>query len=136
MVLTDLRIKRKFVMNGNNLVVDTNFLIYLLNGHSIVIPFLNNNYFISEITEMEMIGVKALSPSGLKVRTELIENCYLINFNSDIKEIAIRIKQRHTLKLPDAIIAASSMYMNLPLVTADKAFSKISELDVHLLKFK
>ena len=99
-------------MNGSNLLVDTNFLIYLLNGHSSITPYLNNNFFISEITEMEMLGVKDLTPSTLKVRTELIENCYIINFNSEIKEIAIRIKQRTAIKLPDAIVAASAMYMS------------------------
>jgi predicted nucleic acid-binding protein len=131
-----LSTKKRFVMSGSNLVVDTNFLIYLLNGHSAVVPFLNNNYFISEITEMEMIGVKGLSANALRVRMDLIENCYLINFNSDIKEIAIQIKQRASIKLPDAIIAASSLYMNLPLVTADKSFSKITGIELQLLKLK
>ena len=121
-------------MNGSNFLVDTNFLIYLLNGRTIVTPFLNNNFFISEITEMEMLGVKGLSPEVLKIRTGLIENCYIITFNSDIKEIAIRLKQQTTLKLPDAIVAASSLYMSLPLVTADKSFLKNTRLDLHLLK--
>lgn len=121
-------------MNGSNFLVDTNFLIYLLNGRTIVTPFLNNNFFISEITEMEMLGVKGLSPEVLKTRTGLIENCYIITFNSDIKEIAIRLKQQTTLKLPDAIVAASSLYMSLPLVTADKSFLKNTRLDLHLLK--
>ncbi len=121
-------------MSGNNLLVDTNFLIYLLNGHSVITPYLNNNFFISEVTEMEMLGVKDLSLTVLKIRTELIENCYIVNFNSDIKEIAIRIKQKTTIKLPDAIVAASSLYMSLPLVTADKSFAKITGLDLQLLK--
>ena len=84
------------------------------------------------MTEMEMLGVKDLTASTLKVRTELIENCYIINFNSDIKEIAIRIKQRTTIKLPDAIVAASAMYMSLPLITADKSFTKIVGLEMQL----
>ena len=121
-------------MNGSNLLVDTNFLIYLLNGHSSITPYLNNNFFISEITEMEMLGVKDLTASILKVRTELIQNCYTINFNSDIKEIAIRIKQKTTIKLPDAIVAASFMYMSLPLITADKGFTKVVGLELQLLK--
>jgi predicted nucleic acid-binding protein len=121
-------------MNGNNFLVDTNFLIYLLNGRETVEPYLNNNFFISEIIEMEMLGMKGITPDVLKIRTSLIENCYLVAFNSDIKEIAIRLKQKTTLKLPDAIVAASALYMSLPLVTADKSFSKISGLDLHLLK--
>lgn len=121
-------------MNGNNFLVDTNFLIYLLNGRTVVTPYLNNNFFISEITEMEMLGVKGVAPDILKIRPALPENCYTITFNSNIKEIAIRLKQQSTLKLPDAIVAASALYMSLPLVTADKRFSKIPGLDLHLLK--
>lgn len=121
-------------MSGNNLLVDTNFLIYLLNGYAVITPYLNNNFFISEVTEMEMLGVKDIPQGVLKIRTGLIENCYIVNFNSDIKEIAIRIKQKTTIKLPDAIVAASSLYMSLPLVTADKSFAKITGLDLQLLK--
>jgi predicted nucleic acid-binding protein len=120
------RFKRNFAMNGNNVIVDTNFLIYLLNGREVVTPYLKNNLFISEITEMEMLGVKGLTQDVFRIRKSLIENCYLVTFNSDIKEIAIRIKQQTTLKLPDAIVAGSALYMSLPLVTADKGFFKNS----------
>lgn len=121
-------------MSGDNLLVDTNFLIYLLNGNAAVTPYLNNNFFVSEITEMEMLGVKNLDLAALTIRKLLIENCFIVNFNSDIKEIAIRIKQKSTIKLPDAIVAASSMYMGFPLVTADRGFTKITGLDLKLLQ--
>jgi predicted nucleic acid-binding protein len=121
-------------MSGTNLLVDTNFLIYLLNGHRSVQPYLNKNFFISEISEMEMLGVKGISPAVLKIRSELIETCFKVSFGTDIKEIAIQIKQKATINLPDAIIAASAMYTGIPLVTADKEFLKVSGLDVQLLK--
>lgn len=121
-------------MSGTNLLVDTNFLIYLLNGHRSVQPYLNKNFFISEISEMEILGVKGISPAVLKIRSELIETCFKVSFGTDIKEIAIQIKQKATINLPDAIIAASAMYTGIPLVTADKEFLKVSGLDVQLLK--
>ena len=40
------------------------------------------------------------------------------------------------MKTADAIIAASAIYLNLPLVTADKGFKKIKELDLQLLELK
>jgi len=83
---------------------------------------------------MEMLGVKSLPASALKTRKQLIENCFIVNFNSDIKEIAIRIKQKITIKLPDAIVAASAMCMGLPLVTGDRGFLKIDGLELQLLK--
>ena len=121
-------------MSGSNLLVDTNFLIYLLNGNAAITPYLGNNFFISEITEMEMLGVKNLAPSALSIREQLIENCFIVNFNSDIKEIAIRIKQKSSIKLPDAIVAATAMYISFSLVTADKDFTKIAGLEIQLLK--
>ena len=121
-------------MSGHNLLVDTNFLIYLLNGNLVITPYLNNHFFVSEITEMEMLGVRNLSSTTLSIRKRLIENCFIVNFNSDIKEIAIRIKQKSTIKLPDAIVAASAMYMGFPLITADSDFTKITGLDLKLLK--
>jgi len=121
-------------MSGHNFLVDTNFLIYLLNGHSAIKPFLKNNYFISEITEMEMLGVKDLPAHSITIRKELLSNCYIVNFNSDVKEITIKIKQQVTIRLPDAIIAATSMYMGFPLITADRQFTKVSGLDCLFLK--
>lgn len=121
-------------MSGHNLLVDTNFLIYLLNGNLVITPYLNNHFFVSEITEMEMLGVRNLSSTVLSIRKRLIENCFIVNFNSDIKEIAIRIKQKSPIKLPDAIVAASAMYMGFPLITADSDFTKITGLDLRLLK--
>jgi predicted nucleic acid-binding protein len=34
------------------------------------------------------------------------------------------------MKLPDAIIASSAQYLNMPLLTADKEFKKIPDLDL------
>jgi predicted nucleic acid-binding protein len=43
------------------------------------------------------------------------------------------IRQNNKIKLPDAIIAATAMQYGLPLVTADKGFSKITNLDLLLI---
>ena len=53
-----------------------------------------------------------------------------------IKKTTIGLKQKYTIKTADAIIAASAIYLNLPLVTADKSFKKIQEIDLQLLELK
>ena len=50
-----------------------------------------------------------------------------------IKHLAISIKQQKRIKLPDAIIAATAIKNNVLLVTADKDFEKISDLDLLLM---
>ena len=49
-------------------------------------------------------------------------------------EQTIQLKKKYSIKLPDAIIAASCLVYDIPLVTADKGFSKIKELDLVLIE--
>jgi predicted nucleic acid-binding protein len=53
--------------------------------------------------------------------------------NARIKSLAIDIKQQTRIKLPDAIVAATAMEYRLLLVTADKDFEKISNLNLLLM---
>jgi predicted nucleic acid-binding protein len=48
--------------------------------------------------------------------------------------MAIELKQKQKIKLPDAIIAATSIFLNFPLFTADKYFSKIPNLDCVIIE--
>jgi predicted nucleic acid-binding protein len=122
-------------MSGNNILVDTNILIYVLNGNKQIAKCLDNKeLFISVITEMEMLGIYDITPTGIKAIKSLIDDCYLVELNAEIKEKAIILKQKSRIKLPDAIIAATSMYLNCTLFTADKAFSKIQNLNCVILE--
>ena len=49
------------------------------------------------------------------------------------KETAIALKQKYSIKTPDAIIAATAKCFGLPLVTADIGFKKISDVGIVLL---
>ncbi|WP_084163984.1 PIN domain-containing protein [Olivibacter sitiensis] len=50
-----------------------------------------------------------------------------------MKEQTIQIKRKYKIKLPDTIIASTSLVYGVPLVTADKGFSKLEELDLILI---
>jgi len=118
-------------MIGNKLFVDTNILIYLLNGDSEITQILDGKQLvISIITELELLAVPGISTEEQAIIEQLINECQVLNINSGIKKIAIEFRKSRKLKLPDAIVAASSFYSKLPLLTADKAFDKIDELDV------
>lgn len=49
--------------------------------------------------------------------------------------MTIELRKKYSIKLPDAVIAATSLTFEIPLVTADKTFSTIDELDLILLEF-
>ena len=40
------------------------------------------------------------------------------------------IRRNYSLKLPDSIILATSLWLNMPLVTADKDFKKVEIADL------
>jgi predicted nucleic acid-binding protein len=63
----------------------------------------------------------------------ILKDCYIIGMDSFIKQKAIEIRQRNRVKLPDAIIAATAIHKGLSLVTADKGFQKITDLDLIII---
>jgi len=121
-------------MNGIRVLCDTNVLIQLLNDNVDVVEFLNEkNVFISFITELELYG-KHLTPLEMKIIDSLVDDCIVIDLIQPIKKIVVQLKQKYTIKLPDAIIAATSIYYDVPLATFDSDFQNIEELKLILLK--
>ena len=116
-------------------IADTNFLLYVHEGNPNVTPFLNYNFGISFISEVELLGFKGISEfEELKLK-ELIADCFNIDWNLKIKDQTIALRKKYSIKLPDAIIASTSLVYGIPLVTADKGYSKIIELDLILIEF-
>lgn len=121
-------------MNGiNTILADTNFIIYLLEGRKKTLEYLDKFIVVSVITEMELLGVKNILPKVFNTRKSLLDDTVIFPFDEEIKDIAVSIKQKHSIKLPDAIIAATSIKYRTPLISADKALKRIKELDLILL---
>ena len=122
-------------MNGISIVSDTNPLIYLLNGSEKAAEFLNNKQvWISAISELELFGKKGLTETEKSEINFLIDNCYIADLNSGIKIIAKELLQTVAIKLPDAIIAATALYLDFPLLTFDSDFSKVPNLKLFVLE--
>jgi predicted nucleic acid-binding protein len=120
-------------MSGNNIFVDTNILLYLLSGDETVAELLNGKHItISFVTELELLGYKDLSESEQNIIQEIIKEATITDINTEIKRLVILLRKKYRIKLPDAIVVASAIYANLPLVTADKRLSLINELSLLL----
>jgi len=83
---------------------------------------------------MELLSFPKLSPGERLKIDRLLFDCIILEFNGEMKKPAIKLPSKYSLTLPDTIIAASSQFLNLPLISADKAFAKISEIDFVLLE--
>ncbi len=122
-------------MSGNSLLIDTNIALYLLNGDTTIANLLNGrDVYVSFITELELLGFSEIKEEDIKKIEEFLSKCIIVDLNQPIKRLTIELKRKHKIKLPDAIIAATSKYINIPLFSADKGFEKVS--DLHFLKYE
>ncbi len=116
-------------MSGNSILIDTNIALYLLNGDNTIAELLNGkDVYLSFISELELLGFQDLRDEDVPLIEEFLNSCIIVDLNQAIKKITIELKRAQKIKLPDAIIAATSKYMNLPLISADQGFEKITEL--------
>lgn len=125
--------KRKFEMNGIDFLADTNALIYLLNGNSCMTPYLQKRLSFSVISEMELLSFPGITQQEEDSIKSLLQDCTELSISSEIKKQTIEIRKKYRIKLPDAIVSASAIVNNIPLITADKGFRQIAELSLELL---
>ena len=117
-------------MNGRFLL-DTNVLILSLKNGYI---FPKYKYFISVITEIELLSFPKLSKEDENILREFLENFNITYLNKDIKENTINIRKNTFLKLPDSLIISTAINTQATLVTADKQILKYNNL-VEMIDF-
>jgi len=121
-------------MSGDSIVVDTSFIINLFNGVAEVQELITNrNLFVSIISEIEVLSFPSLTDSDKVLIKNFLSECYIVDIEPAIKDITIDIRSRFKTKLPDAVIAATAMYFDLPLFTMDKGFERITDLQAVIL---
>ncbi|HBK33190.1 MAG TPA: VapC toxin family PIN domain ribonuclease, partial [Porphyromonadaceae bacterium] len=78
----------------------------------------------------ELLSYKGFTnEEEIHVRNFLSE-CRSIGIDNDIKTEVIYLRRKFGNKLPDSIIAATSICMDIPLITADHDFKKIEKLQL------
>ena len=118
-------------MNGNRLCVDTNILLYFLKGDQEVIEMIaDKDLVISFITELELLSFPKILPDSEETIKGLLENCQIVDIAPEIKDVTIEFRRKSKLKLPDSIVAATAFSLKLPLLTADKQFRVVEELEL------
>src|SRR4051812_34519803 len=117
-------------MNGQSVLVDTNLFIYLLKGYQTAAELLDGkDIYVSFITEIELLSFKKLSSSDESQIINILKSAQVIHSNSVISRKSASLRKTYGLSLPDAIIAASAVCLELPLITADKKIQKVAGLE-------
>jgi predicted nucleic acid-binding protein len=93
-------------MNGNEFLLDTNILVYAMKGLETVKPYFEIEPYISVVTEIEILGLKDITPKEISIRQTAIDYCRIIPLTNRVIKKAIDIKREIKVHVPDAIIAA------------------------------
>jgi predicted nucleic acid-binding protein len=121
-------------MSGNSYLLDTNAIIALLSGNDLLTNTLKNagGIGVSIISVIEFYSFSKLSKGDKNLFDTLLQRIEMINISADFDQIlsVANLRVKHKLKLPDAIIADCAMQSRLTLVTNDKHFSKIDNLQI------
>jgi predicted nucleic acid-binding protein len=118
-------------MNGNSFVIDSNIVIYLLNGDKTIERLLEGKtIFLSFITAIEVRSYKNLTKSESAIIDQFLGYCRIIQSNEAIIELTVSLRKEFKLKTPDALILATAKHLNLPLLTADKRLAVSDEVKV------
>jgi predicted nucleic acid-binding protein len=118
-------------MSGNRLLADTNIALYLLEGDKTLATLLDGkSVYVSFISQLELLGFGRLNEETEQSILQFLDQCTVIDINSHIKQEVIGLRKKYSVKLPDAIIMASAIYLDIPLLTSDSDFKKVEELEL------
>lgn len=116
-------------------VLDTNAILYLLGGKlaQLLAPV---RYFVSVISEMELLSYPSLDEAALAQIRSFLSEVAVVELTEEIRELAIDLRRQHALKLPDAIFAATALSLHAELVTNDAKLLHVPGLTCERLGLK
>lgn len=115
-------------MTDERLLADTNALIHQLSGDARIGTLLKGKkVHISFVTQIELLSWSGYTVQERSVVAGQINEFVILDASEAIKMLAIDLRIRHKLKLADALIAATAIHLNIPLVTQDQHFNRVKD---------
>lgn len=115
------------------MLLDSNIIIYAARPGAVELQdyIASRDVFVSAISYVEVLGFPRLNDAERRWFKDFFENADLLPVSQPVLDEAIRLRQQRTLKLGDALIAATALVHNLDLVTHNVSdFSWITGLRV------
>ena len=111
-------------MNGNSYVLDTNAVIQLLRGNQELLKVVSSadSLAISVITELEFLSYSKLSNNDVELFGRFKSRIDVVSIessNAELMQTVCNLRLNTSLKMPDAIVAATAVVRNSKLITAD-----------------
>lgn len=110
------------------ILLDTNILLYFLGGR-LVNPLASGQYFVSVITEIELLSYPSLSSVEETQIIDFLNKITVVGIDNNIKNLMIALRKQYKLRLPDAIIVATAKSLNATLFTNDVKLANLIEIN-------
>lgn len=119
-------------MIGNSILLDTNALIYFFEGREVVTQLVVSTpaIYYSVISKIELLSAPHLRNSEITNIKSFLSLCHQVELTSEIVARTIYLRRDYRLKIPDAVIAASALVLDVPLISADTDFGKVDNLNL------
>ncbi len=118
---------------GEKCLIDTNTLIEFqgkllpANGHTYVASVIDDEFNISVINKIETLGSRHVTQET----ENFIALATVFDLDKSIVDATIKLRKKHKIKLPDAVIAATAIVNKFTLITINvKDFLNIKGLRV------
>ncbi len=115
------------------MLLDTNIVLYLLGGR-LADPLLSGRYFVSVITEIELLSYPSLNSDEERQIRNFLSEITVVGIDSNIKELAITLRKNYRLRLPDAIIVATAKSLDAILFTNDLGLTSLTEINTQSVR--
>lgn len=116
-------------------LLDTHAILYLLGGR-LAEPLPPAEYFVSVITEIELLSYPSIGPAEEKKIRAFLADVTMVELTPAIRRAAVRLRREHELKLPDAIIAATALTLEAEVLTNDRKLLNVPGLSGQPVKLK
>lgn len=123
-------------MSGIDYLLDTNFILGLLKSAPETLALIGQRQIearqcaYSAITRMELLGFPRLTLGEEALIERKLAQLIYQPITPALEDEAIRLRRSHTIKLSDAIIAASALMLDAQLLTHDKKLQGILALEL------
>ncbi|WP_426669824.1 type II toxin-antitoxin system VapC family toxin [Mucilaginibacter sp. McL0603] len=118
---------------GQEHLIDSNVIIDFFNGS---LPEAGRKFLsaikpvISIITQIEIFGSKHITPEEYDKLKRFIDIATIYPIDEGVALATIDLRLQYSIKLPDALIAATAIHYDLKLVTRNVSDFKLKNLDI------
>jgi predicted nucleic acid-binding protein len=115
------------------ILLDTNIVLYFLGGR-LINPLPSGQYFVSVITEIELLSYPTLSSNEEIQIIDFLNKITVVGIDNNIKNLTVALRKQYKLRLPDAIIAATAQRLNAMLFTNDVKLNNVTQINTQTVQ--